>query len=230
MTEKARALLAEGVGVALLAAIVVGSGIMGERLASGNAAIALLGNSLATGFGLFVLVLLFAPLSGAHLNPAVSLVEAIDGRLPARELVPRVAVQFAAALAGVVTAHAMFGVAWIEPSVRVRSGPSQALAEAIATAGLVLTIRGTARAGTIAVAASVAAWITCAYWFTASTSFANPALTFARAWTPSFSGLRPADVGPFVVAQIAGAVGGRVLANALFAPRRREAIPPQDAR
>jgi glycerol uptake facilitator-like aquaporin len=227
----ARALLAEGVGTAALVAIVVGSGIMGERLAGGNAAIALLANSLATGFGLFVLIAALAPVSGAHFNPVVSMVEAIDGGLRVRELAPRIAVQCAGALAGTAIAHAMFELALLDPSTRIRTGGAQWFAEAVATAGLVLAIRGSSRHGTLAVAAAVACYIAAAYWFTASTSFANPAVTLGRAWTPTFSGIRPADVVPFVVAQVAGALAGLALARALFgrtgAPARTEEGSPE---
>lgn len=213
----ARSLAAEATGTALLVAIVVGSGIMGERLAAGNAALVLLANGLATGLGLFVLIAVLAPVSGAHLNPAVSLVEAIEGRLPLHALAPRVAVQCAAALAGTALAHVLFELPAFEASTRARGGLAQLVAEIVATAGLVLTIRGMARHGALATAAGVSAWIASAYWFTSSTSFANPAVTLARAWTPTFSGLRPADVAPFIVAQVSGALAGAALGRALFA-------------
>ena len=199
-----RRLAAEAIGTALLLAIVVGSGIMGERLSQGNDAIALLGNSIATGAGLAVLIFLFAPISGAHFNPAVTLIEAIEGRLIWREALAYVLVQIVAALAGVAAAHLMFGEALFAASEHARIGPSQWWSEFIATFGLILVIKLSVRNHAAAVPLTVAAYITAAYWFTASTSFANPAVTIARSLTPTFAGIRPDGVPGFIVAQLLG--------------------------
>lgn len=212
----ARAIAAELLGTALLLAVVVGSGIMGESLAGGNVAIALLANSLATGAGLAVLVLVFGPISGAHLNPAVTLAEAARGRLPWRRVPPYLVAQVAGALAGVVLAHVRFGHAPLAVSAHARSGPGQLASEAVATFGLVLTIAGVDRHRPAAVPYAVALFVVSAYWFTASTSFANPAVTVARAATDSFAGIRPADVPGFVVAQLVGAAGAVALAGWLW--------------
>lgn len=201
-----RALLAEALGTALLLAIVVGSGIMGERLAGGNVAIALLANAAATAGGLYVLIVLFGPLSGAHFNPAVTLVMRLRGETLPAPAFAYVAVQCVAALAGVLLAHAMFGEALWQPGDHVRSGAAQWLSEGVATFGLLLTILLGLRHRPQAIPALVAAYIFAAYWFTASTSFANPAVTVARAFTRTFAGIRPADVGGFVLAQLAGAL------------------------
>jgi glycerol uptake facilitator-like aquaporin len=201
-----RRLAAEFVGTALLLAVVVGSGIMGERLANGNTAIALFANSLATGGGLFVLILSFAPVSGAHFNPLVTAGAVVDRTLPMRVAAGYLAAQLGGALCGVALAHAMFEAPLWAASATVRTGASQWIAEAVATFGLVLTIRGTARYGTPVLAAAVGTYIAAAYWFTASTSFANPAVTIARALTPTFAGIRPVDVAGFLVAQCVGAV------------------------
>lgn len=201
----ARRLAAEGAGTALLLAAVVGSGIMGERLAGGNVAIALLANTLATGAALVALILCFGPISGAHFNPVVTLAEAVQGKLPARSAAAYVAVQVAGAFAGVLLAHLMFGEPAFTASTHERSGPAQALSEGVASFGLLAVIAGCARRQPNAVPFAVAAWITAAYWFTASTSFANPAVTLARAATDTFAGIRPADVPAFVAAQLAGA-------------------------
>ena len=200
-----RRLAAEFIGTALLLAVVVGSGIMGERLANGNTAIALLANSLATGGGLFVLILTFAPVSGAHFNPLVTAGAVVDRALPMRVAAGYVAAQLGGALCGVALAHAMFEAPLWEASATVRTGAGQWIAEAVATFGLVLTIRGTARYGTPVLAGAVGTFIAAAYWFTASTSFANPAVTIARALTPTFAGIRPDDVAGFLVAQCIGA-------------------------
>ena len=200
-----RRLAAEAIGTALLLAIVVGSGIMGERLSQGNDAIALLGNSIATGAGLAVLIFLFAPISGAHFNPVVTLIEAIEGRLIWREALAYVLVQIVAALAGVAAAHLMFGEALFAASEHARIGPSQWWSEFIATFGLILVIKLSVRNHVAAVPLTVAAYITAAYWFTASTSFANPAVTIARSLTPTFAGIRPDGVPGFIVAQLLGA-------------------------
>ncbi len=200
-----RRLAAEAIGTALLLAIVVGSGIMGERFSQGNDAIALLGNSIATGAGLAVLIFLFAPISGAHFNPVVTLIEAIEGRLIWREALAYVPVQIVAALAGVAAAHLMFGEALFTASEHARIGPSQWWSEFIATFGLILVINLSVHHNEKAVPLTVAAYITAAYWFTSSTSFANPAVTIARSLTPTFAGIRPDGVLGFIVAQLLGA-------------------------
>lgn len=201
-----RALAAETVGTALLVATVVGSGVMAERLAGGNDAIALLGNTLATGSMLVVLILMFGPHSGAHFNPAVSVVFALRRELPARRLVAYVGVQIAGAVAGALLAHAMFELPILQASTNVRTGPAQWLSESVATFGLVGAILGTLRARAPAVPYVVGLYISAAYWFTASTSFANPAVTVARSLTDTFSGIRPGDVAAFVIAQAIGAL------------------------
>ncbi len=211
-----RVYLAEFVGTAALLAVVVGSGIMGQTLAAGNDAIALLANALATGAGLLVLITLFAPLSGAHFNPAVSLVMAVRGELPWPRVLPYLAAQVAGGVAGVLLAHAMFGLPLLQASTHVRSGWPQWLAEVTATAGLLLTILGGVRHARDKVATLVALYIVAAYWFTASTSFANPAVTLARSLSDTFAGIAPADVGGFVLAQLAGAAIGGVLGGWLF--------------
>lgn len=214
--DVARRLASEALGTMLLLAAVVGSGIMGERLAAGNAAVALLGNSVATGCALFVLIASLGPVSGAHFNPAVTLVAALRRELRWPMAGAYVAVQCAAAIAGVVLAHAMFDLPLFQASPRVRTGAGQWLAEAIATFGLVLAISATARRGLAWVAASVALYITAAYWFTSSTSFANPAVTLARSLTDTFAGIRPDHVPAFVLAQLAGALAGDAVSRGLF--------------
>ena len=211
-----RRLLAEALGSALLFACVIGSGIMAERLAGGNVAVALLGNTLATAAMLFVLVTMLGPVSGAHFNPAVSLVAALRGELPVRDAALYLAAQLAGGLAGVAVAHAMFEVPLVQFGSHVRAGPGQWLGEAVATFALVLTILGTVRQRPAWVPASVAMVITAGYWFTSSTSFANPAITVARALTDSFAGIRPVDVPGFVVAQLAGALLAAGAAAVLF--------------
>lgn len=213
----ARALLAEALGTTLLLAVVVGSGIMGERLAQGNIAVALLANAAATAGGLYVLIVLFGPLSGAHFNPVVSAILRLDGeRLPA-PLPAYVAVQVVAAIAGVMLAHAMFGEPLWQPGDQVRTGAAQWLSEGVATFGLLLTILLGVRHRPQAVPALVAAYILAAYWFTASTSFANPAVTLARAFTQTFAGIRFVDVAGFVIAQSAGALCALGVAKVLRA-------------
>lgn len=197
---------AEFLGTAFLLATVIGSGIMADRLAGGNVALALLGNTIATGAILVVLITMFAPISGAHFNPAVTAVLLLQKEIGAREAFYFVLAQVAGALIGVWAAHAMFDEAIFQVSARERSGPSQWFSEWVAAFGLVATILLTRKAKTDAVAISVGLYITAAYWFTASTSFANPAVTIARALSDTFAGIRPADVLPFVVAQMAGAV------------------------
>ena len=202
----ARRLAAEAIGTALLLAIVVGSGIMGERLSQGNDAIALLGNSIATGAGLAVLIFLFVPISGAHFNPVVTLVDAIDGKLNWRDASYYIPIQIIAALAGVAATHLMFNEPLFMPSDHARLGLSQWWSEFIATFGLIMVIKLSVHHNAKAVPLSVAAYITAAYWFTASTSFANPAVTIARSLTPTFAGIRPDGVIGFIVAQIFGAI------------------------
>ncbi len=191
---------------AFLLAAVVGSGIMGERLAGGNVAIALLANTIATGATLVALILTFGPISGAHFNPAVTLADATQGGLPWAQVPIYVAVQIAGAIAGVLSAHAMFGEPLLQVSQHVRAGGAQMFSEFVATFGLVSVIWGCLRRRPDAVPFAVGLYITGAYWFTASTSFANPAVTIARSLTNTFAGIRPADVPGFIVAQFAGAL------------------------
>jgi len=207
-----RRLAAEALGSALLLAVVVGSGIMGERLAGGNVAIALLGNTLATGAGLVVLITVLGPVSGAHFNPAVTLVALLRREIQWRASLLYPPVQVAGAIAGVWLAHAMFGEPLLQVSTKLRDGPAQMLAEAVATFGLVATILGTVRFRPDFTAVAVGLYITAAYWFTASTSFANPAVTVARALSDSFAGIAPASAPAFILAQIVGAL----LATAVF--------------
>jgi len=218
-----RRLAAEALGTALLLATVVGSGIMGETLAAGSIGLALLGNTVATGAILVVLILIFGPVSGAHFNPAVTL-----SFLLRREIAPGVAglyvaVQVVGAFAGVAAAHAMFEMPVFFASATARTGGSQWFAEAVATFGLVATILGCVRFRKEAVPFAVGLFITAGYWFTASTSFANPAVTLGRAFTDTFSGIRPADVPAFVVAQAAGAVVATLVMGWLLAPGRASA-------
>lgn len=211
-----RSAAAEAVGTALLLAAVVGSGIMGERLANGNIAIALLANSLATGCGLAVLILIFAPISGAHFNPAVTLVAALERDLPWREVPPYIAVQVIAAFAGGAAAHFMFAEPLFSASVKIRTGPPQWFSEALATFGLIVIILGCVRQRIAQVHWAVAAYITAAYWFTSSTSFANPAVTLARAASNTFAGIRPDDMPAFIVAQVLGALAAMLLMRRLI--------------
>ena len=200
-----RRALAEALGTALLLAAVVGSGIMGERLAGGNGAIALLANSLATGFALFALIVAFAPRSGAHFNPVVTLVLAARGDTPKRDVAPYLLAQFAGALLGVAAAHLMFDLPLIQYSIKARSSLGLWWSEVVATFGLVLVVLSCDRARPWAAPFAVAAYIAAAYWFTASTSFANPAVTLARGFTDTFSGIDLNHVLPFMLAQLAGA-------------------------
>ncbi|KRA77005.1 MIP family channel protein [Lysobacter sp. Root667] len=213
-----RKLLAEFVGTALLLATVVGSGVMGVALSGGNDGIALLANAAATAGILYVLIAVLGPVSGAHFNPAVTLAMRLRGELDTREAVAYIAVQIVAAVAGVLLAHAMFDLPLWQPGTRVRSGAAQWLSEAVATFGLLLTILLGARHRRVAVPALVAGYIFAAYWFTASTSFANPAVTLARSLTQTFAGIRPTDVGGFVLAQLAGAGVALWIAPKLLAP------------
>lgn len=215
MSEMPRKLLAEALGTALLLAVVIGSGIMAERLAGGNAAIALLANTLATVGGLYILIEVFGPVSGAHFNPAVSAVMAVRGALPRSLFAPYVAAQLAGAVLGAWLAHAMFDMTIVQFSTKVRSGTGQWIAEATATAGLLLVIL---RAPAARVAAMVACYIGAAYWFTASTSFANPAAAFGRMFSDSFAGIAPASVPGFVAAELVGAAIG-VGIHVLLSPR-----------
>jgi glycerol uptake facilitator-like aquaporin len=211
MMALVRRLVSEGLGTAFLLAVVIGSGIMGERLAGGNVAMALLANSLATGGGLVVLILIFGPVSGAHFNPAVTLAVATQGDLAWREVLPYIAVQILGAFAGVAAAHGMFEEPLFFASTKIRTGGSQWWSEFIATFGLLTVIWGCVRQKLPAVPYAVAAYITSAYWFTASTSFANPAVTLARAASNTFAGIRPVDVPGFIVAQFLGAVAATLL-------------------
>ncbi|MEO6237779.1 MAG: MIP/aquaporin family protein [Vicinamibacterales bacterium] len=210
-TGLSRKLVAEGLGTALLLAAVVGSGIMGDRLAGGNVAIALLANTIATGAALVALILTFGPISGAHLNPAVTLADAWQGGLPWKDAPWYVVVQILGAFAGVACAHVMFGEAVYAASTHVRSGAPQVFSEFVATFGLLAVIWGGVRSRPSVVPFAVGAYITSAYWFTASTSFANPAVTMARAATATFSGIRPTDVPLFVAAQLCGAAAATAL-------------------
>ncbi len=209
-----RRLLAEGLGSMILAAAVIGSGIMAERLAGGNAAIALIANTGATVAVLAVLISLLMDVSGAHFNPAVTLVMAIRRDLAAPDAGLYILAQVAGCCAGALLAHAMFGLPLLQLASRVRIGPAQWLAEVVATAGLVTVILGARRRQDLPWL--VAGWIGAAYWFTASTSFANPAISIARSLTDTFAGIRPADVPAFIVAQLVGALAGLLLARALF--------------
>jgi glycerol uptake facilitator-like aquaporin len=216
MPDLARRLAAEAVGTALLLATVIGSGIMAQRLAGGNLALALLGNTLPTGAILVVLILIFGPVSGAHFNPVVSMVFALRKELPWRDATAYIAMQIAGALAGVWIAHLMFELSVWQLSSTLRTGAGQWLAEAVATFGLLLTILGCLRGAVTAIPYAVALYITAAYWFTASTSFANPAVTVARAFSDTFAGIAPAHVLGFIVAQMLGALGASLFAGWLW--------------
>ena len=201
-------LAAEALGTGLLLAVVIGSGIMGTRLAGGNAAIALLGNTLATGAGLTVLITIFGPLSGAHFNPLVSLLFALRRELSWRDAAAYIAVQLTGAILGVWLAHAMFAEPLFQISVKHRDGWPQGLAEAVATFGLIGTIYGTQRSRPAFTPVAVGLYITAAYWFTASTSFANPAVTIARSMSDTFAGIAPASAPLFLVGQLVGTLSG----------------------
>ena len=210
----AQRLTAEGIGSLLLAATVIGSGVMAERLAGGNTAIALLANTGATVAVLATLIALFGPLSGAHFNPAVSLIQAMRGALSWRDAGAYVVVQILGCCLGAVLAHAMFELPWLQSSLHTRTGLSQWLAEGVATFGLLLVVLGHRRPQDAAW--MVAAWIGAAYWFTASTSFANPAITIARSLSDTFAGIRPTDVPGFIAAQVAGALVALGVGQMLF--------------
>jgi glycerol uptake facilitator-like aquaporin len=201
----ARRFAAEGTGTALLLAVVVGSGIMGDRLAGGNVAIALLANSLATGAALVVLIHIFNPVSGAHFNPAVTIMALLRRELGLRTASVHITAQLTGAVAGVLLAHAMFEQPLIQVSTHPRDGPAQGLSELVATFGLIGTILGTERSRPTFTPAAVGLYIMAAYWFTASTSFANPAVTLARSLTDSFAGIAPTSAPLFIAAQLAGA-------------------------
>ena len=203
--------VAEFLGTAFLVAAVVGSGIMGERLSGGNVAIALLANTIATGAALAALILTFGPISGAHLNPAVTLSDAFERGLSWREAPVYILAQCAGGILGAVTAHAMFGLRWYSLSTHNRSGFALAFSEFIATFGLLLVIWGCSRSRPSAIPFAVSAYIVAAYWFTASTSFANPAVTLARSLSDTFAGIRPADAPLFILAQLAGALAATFL-------------------
>jgi glycerol uptake facilitator-like aquaporin len=214
----ARRLTAEGLGTALLVAVVVGSGIMGERLAGGNDAVALLGNTLATGAALVVLILVFGPVSGAHFNPVVSLSFALQRELRWADFGAYLPVQFAGGIAGTLLAHLMFGEALVQASAHVRTGIGVWTGEIVASFALLATILGCLRTRPDMVPYAVGLVITAGYWFTSSTSFANPAVTVARSLTDTFSGIRPADVAGFIAAQVVGAVLATILVPWLLRP------------
>ena len=207
----ARRLVAECLGTAFLLAVVVGSGIMAERLAGGNVAIALLANAIATGAGLIALILMFDTISGAHFNPVVTLSEAFQKNMPGKEVVPFIAVQVLGAFAGVAAAHVMFDAPVFFASEHIRTGASQWWSEFIATFGLIAVIIGCSRSRPSVTPFAVAAYITAAYWFTSSTSFANPAVTLARAATNTFAGIRPIDAPGFIIAQLCGAAAATIV-------------------
>jgi glycerol uptake facilitator-like aquaporin len=206
MRPGAPPVIAEAIGTALLLASVVGSGIMAERLSGGNTGLALLANAIATGGALFALIVMFAPISGAHFNPVVTLALTVRGASGRSRLLPFLAVQFAGAVLGVWLAHLMFDLPILQVSTKLRSGLGQWVAEAVATFGLVLLILLGVRHKSSSLAAAIAAYIVAAYWFTASTSFANPAVTVARALSNTFAGITPADAPAFIVAQIIGSL------------------------
>jgi glycerol uptake facilitator-like aquaporin len=223
MISLPRRLAAEAVGSFFLFAAVIGSGIMAEALSGGNVALALLGNTLATGAILFVLIAMLARVSGAHFNPAVTLVMASRRDLPWRQVPPYILAQLAGGLLGALAAHLMFDMPLWQMSLKGRTGIGQWTGEAIATFGLILTIIGTERHRPAMVPASVALYIIGASWFTSSTSFANPAITLIRSLTDSFAGIAPQDVAAFIAAQLLGAAGGAVLAILLFDRAKSEA-------
>jgi glycerol uptake facilitator-like aquaporin len=215
-----RRIVSEAIGTAFLLAAIVGSGIMGETLAGGNIAVALLANTIATGAALVALILTFGPVSGAHFNPVVTLTAAWHGEVEWRHVGALLGAQVTGALAGVAAAHFMFHLPMIETSRHMRQGSSMVFSEFVATFGLVMVIRSCARSRPGAVPFAVGAYITAAYWFTASTGFANPAVTLARACTDTFSGIRPTDVAGFIAAQLAGA-GSACALLAWLAPAKR---------
>lgn len=221
MSRLRRALFAEALGTALLLATVVGSGIMGVKLAQGNDAIALLANAGATAAILYVLIVVLGPVSGAHFNPAVTLAMRLRGTLTTREAFAYVGVQVLAAILGVALAHGMFDQALLQPGKHAREGAAQWLSEGVATFGLLLTILLGVEYRPAAIPALVGAFIFAAYWFTGSTSFANPAVTLARSLTQSFAGIRPSDVPAFAAAQIVGAAAALLVASSIIGKERR---------
>ena len=226
-----RRAVAEAIGTAFLLAAVVGSGIMGERLSGGNVAIALLANTLATGAMLVTLIFTFGPISGAHFNPAVTLADASQGGIRWREVPGYIAAQVAGALLGVAAAHLMFGEALLQVSRHVRTGNAQMFSEFVATFGLLSVIWGCGRRRAEAVPVAVGLYITGAYWFTASTSFANPAVTLARSFTDTFAGIRPVDASGFMAAQLAGAFAATFLFRWLvpsLPKQAREIVVPHE--
>ena len=226
--SRARRIVAEGLGSAFLLMAVVGSGIMAERLAGGNNALALLGNTLATGAALVVLISIFGPLSGAHFNPAVTLYFALRREIRPAMAAAYVGVQIVGAVIGVWLTHAMFAMPIFELSIKLRDGPAQWLGEFIATFGLLATIAGSIRFSPATTPMLVGLYITAAYWFTASTSFANPAVTIARALTDSFAGIAPHSAPPFIAAQLIGGVAAFVACGWLFGPYRTPNGPHQN--
>lgn len=221
MPSLSRRLSAEALGTMFLLMAIIGSGIMGERLAGGNVAVALLANSLATGGALVALILVFGPISGAHFNPAVTLAMTSQGQLPRRDAPLYIAVQIIAAFAGVAAAHIMFGEAIFSASIKIRTGPAQWISEFVATFGLLTIIWGCARFHRLTTTAiAIAAYIVGAYWFTSSTSFANPAVTLARAASNTFAGIRPDDIVGFIAVQLAAALAATLLFKWLVPPRR----------
>jgi glycerol uptake facilitator-like aquaporin len=225
-----RRLAAEGVGTAVLLAAVVGSGIMGERLAGGNVAIALLANTIATGATLAALILTLGPISGAHFNPAVTMADASQGGIPWRDALLYIATQLTGAVAGVLVAHLMFGEPLLQLSHHVRAGAAQLFSEFVATFGLLVVIWGCSKKRAESVAVAVGLYITGAYWFTASTSFANPAATAARALTNTFAGIRPTDAPGFMIAQFAGALVATLLFRWLVPASPHESTDVADPR
>jgi glycerol uptake facilitator-like aquaporin len=219
-----RRLLAEGLGTALLVATVVGSGIMAERLAGGNQAIALLGNTIPTGAILVVIITIFGPLSGAHFNPAVTLMFAARGEMPWRDVLSYVIVQFAGGIAGTILAHLMFDMAPLVIGIKPRSGPGEWLGEAVATFSLIVSILGGLRYAPQAIPWLVGLVITAGYWFTSSTSFANPAVALARGFTDTFAGIALNHVPAFIVAELVGAAIGALTGFVLFPAHRRSSV------
>jgi glycerol uptake facilitator-like aquaporin len=222
-----RKLLAEGIGSALLTATVVGSGIMAQRLAGGNVAIELIANTGATVAVLIALIALFGPVSGAHFNPAISIIEATRKKISWTLAVGYVLAQITACCAGTMLAHLMFAMPLMQSSLHVRGGPAQYLAEGVATFGLLLIVLGHRRSQDAPW--MVASWVGAAYWFTSSTSFANPAITIARSMSDTFSGIRPADVPAFIVAQLTGAFAALLMARVLFPAMDRRMVAPENS-
>jgi glycerol uptake facilitator-like aquaporin len=216
MNTLQKRLTAEALGSLLLACVVIGSGIMAEKLSAGNAAVALIGNTMATVAMLGVLIYTLGPISGAHFNPAVSLVFALKKELSWRDFALFVPIQIIAMIAGAALAHAMFGVALLQTSTKIRSSVGEGIGELVATFALVFTILATLKRNAAMCAVTVPAAITAGYWFTSSTSFANPAITIARSFTESFSGIAPGSIAVFVLTQIAGALLAWALCNSLF--------------